>query len=197
MTKKFKVFSFDAETNGLAGKAWAIAATVRENGKEIAKFVARCPFVGEIDGWVKENVLPAVEDIPETHDSFESMLADFASFYKAHKDGSIVIYHCGNTVEGGHMRYMRDMGLIGPFEGPYTENYAINGEPIAIVDVLDVQGVLMGLGENPGSVDSYVKKYDLQLGKVPGTTHHPLYDSIVAAVVFEHCAIRIGLTTRE
>ncbi len=188
-----KIFSFDAETNGLDGKAWAIAATVRENGVEVAQFVARCPIVGEVNEWVRDNVLPAVADLAETHDSFESMLADFASFYKEHKSGAVVIYHCGNTVEGGHMRYMRDMGLLGAFDGPYLENYTINGKPVVIVDVLDVQGVLLGLGENPGSVEAYVQKYGLKLGKVPGTTHHPLYDSVVAAVVFEHCAERIGL----
>jgi len=189
-----KVFSFDAETNGLDGKAWAIAATVRENGVEVAQFVARCPIVGETNEWVRDNVLPAVEDLAETHSSFEGMLADFASFYKKHKSGALVIYHCGNTVEGGHMRYMRDMDLLSAFDGPYLENeYEINGEPVVVVDVLDVQGVLMGLGENPGSVEAYVRKYGLELGKVPGTTHHPLYDSVVAAVVFEHCAGRIGL----
>ena len=39
-----KVFSFDAETNGLWGEAWAIGALVYdEAGVEIARFEARLP----------------------------------------------------------------------------------------------------------------------------------------------------------
>ena len=54
-----KIFSFDAETNGLWGKAFAIAAVVTdENGKEIDQFIGRCPVQGEVNHWVSENVIP-------------------------------------------------------------------------------------------------------------------------------------------
>lgn len=43
-----KVFSFDAETNGLWGKPFSIAALVLdEAGAEVARFVGRCPIEGE------------------------------------------------------------------------------------------------------------------------------------------------------
>jgi hypothetical protein len=52
MTTK-KVFPFDAETNGLYGPAFSIAAIVREtSGRKVAEFVDRCPITGDVDGWV-------------------------------------------------------------------------------------------------------------------------------------------------
>lgn len=58
MKNNNKVFSVDAETNGLYGQAFAIAAVVYENGAKIAEFLARCPITGAIDPFVKENVIP-------------------------------------------------------------------------------------------------------------------------------------------
>ena len=58
------VLSFDAETNGLWGQAFAIAAVLfNENGAETARFVGRCPIEGEVNSWVKTNVLPKMEGI--------------------------------------------------------------------------------------------------------------------------------------
>ena len=54
-----KIFSLDAEANGLWGQAFAIAAVVAdENGQEIDQFTGRCPIQGKINHWVAENVLP-------------------------------------------------------------------------------------------------------------------------------------------
>jgi DNA polymerase III epsilon subunit-like protein len=39
-------------------------------------------------------------------------------------------------------------------------------------------------GENPYSVDSYAKKYGIELPD--GETHNPLYDAHVAASVYLH-----------
>jgi len=46
-----KIFSFDAETNGLWGKAFSVAAIVYdESGKEIARFIVICtPKSGHIN----------------------------------------------------------------------------------------------------------------------------------------------------
>lgn len=53
-----KIFSFDAETNGLYGKAFSIGAIIMEDGEETSTFVARCPINGEVNPYVAENVLP-------------------------------------------------------------------------------------------------------------------------------------------
>lgn len=36
-----KIFSFDAETDGLYGNPFAVAAIVYQDGQEIARFIAR------------------------------------------------------------------------------------------------------------------------------------------------------------
>jgi hypothetical protein len=169
-----KLFSFDAETNGLWGQAFAIGALVYdEDGIEIARFVGRLPETEVTDEWVRENVLPKITDIPVTHQSYNGLLADFAAFYKANKDGADVVVHMGYIVEARILRDMHDKGLIGEWDGPYPLH--------------DVAGYLAQAGEDPTSVDGYVRKHGLVIaGDFAGGTHNPLYDSEVAARVLMH-----------
>lgn len=96
------VFSFDVETNGLWGQPFAVAALVYdENGNETARFVGRCPISNEVDDFVAKNVLPQMGGITETHDSYESLLRDFAEFYLREKQGATVIAHMAVPVESG------------------------------------------------------------------------------------------------
>ncbi len=166
-----KIFSFDAETNGLWGKAFSIAALVYdEQGKEIARFIGRCPIEGETNSWVAENVLPKMEDIPVSHNSYDELLADFAKFYLANKIDAHIIVHMGVPVESSLLKDMHSCGFIEDWDGPYP--------------LIDIAGNLQQAGEDPTSVDKYVTKYGLNVPK--GNTHNPLYDSEVAAVVFAH-----------
>lgn len=58
------IMSIDAETNGLWGKAFAIAAILYdEKGKEINKVVYRLPNTSVTNEWVKEKVLPTLENV--------------------------------------------------------------------------------------------------------------------------------------
>ncbi|MEI8269809.1 MAG: hypothetical protein WCG45_00410 [bacterium] len=173
-----KIFSFDAETNGLWGQAFAIAALVYdESGNEIARFIGRCPIEGEINSWVAENVLPTMLDIPVSHSSYDELLADFAKFYLANKADAHVIAHMGFIVESKILRDLHDCGYIGDWDGPYP--------------LIDIAGNLQQAGEDSTSVDSYVTKFGLEVRDF-GTTHNPLYDSEVAAVVFRHLLGRIA-----
>ena len=168
-----KIFSFDAETNGLWGEAFSIGALVYdEAGKEIARFVARLSDEKVTNEWVKENVLPQMTAIPVTHSSYFEMLKDFAAFYMAHKDGADILVHMGVPVESKILRDMVEFGFIGEWDGPFP--------------LCDVAGNLQQAGENPTSVDEYVKKYNLSVPEFDGGTHNPLYDSAVAAVVYRH-----------
>lgn len=168
-----KVFSFDAETNGLWGQAFAIGALVYdESGAEIARFVGRLPDTEVTDGWVRENVLPEIADIPVTHDSYYALLSSFAEFYLAHKDEADVVVHMGYIVEARILRDLHDKGLIGDWDGPYP--------------LYDVSGNLQQAGEDATSVDKYVQKHGLSVGEFEGGTHNPLYDSALAAVVYRH-----------
>lgn len=190
-----KILSFDFETVGIDGIAWAAAAVVRENGIEIARFEARTSYPKseeEMSDWERENVPPVLQLMEETHDSSEEMLADFAEFFKTHKGGAFVIAESGFTVEGGQFRRMRDSGAIGTWDGPYLEHQKPDGETIELYDVQDVSGFLLGC-ELKASVNAYIKKYEIALGEVPGTTHHPVFDCVSAAVAFEHAAKRAGL----
>lgn len=168
-----KIFSFDAETNGLWGQAFAIGALVYdESGAEIARFVGRLPDSAVTEQWVKENVLPTLASVAVTHDTYEALLASFAEFYKANKTDADVLVHMGYIVEAGLLRDMHAQGVIGDWDGPYP--------------MLDVSGNLQQVGEDPTSVDSYVKKHSLSVGEFEGGTHNPLYDSAAAAAVYRH-----------
>lgn len=166
-----KVFSFDAETNGLWGKAFSIAAIVYENGKEIARSIGRCPIEGETNEWVKDNVLTQMTEISETHSSYNELLADFAKFYLANKQDASIIAHMAIPVESTILKDMHTRGYIGDWDGPFP--------------FIDIAGNLQQAGENPTSVDEYVAKYGLEVRGF-GSTHNPLYDSEVAAKVYMH-----------
>lgn len=183
-----KIFSFDAETNGLWGQPFSIAAIVYEGGKETARFVARLGNDQVTNDFVIKNVLPAMTDVPVTHktqtlsdwsqiqansqrESYESMIGDFAAFYQAHKQGADVICHMGYIVEAHVLREMHRLGFIGDWDAPYP--------------LLDVSGNLQAAGEDPTSVDAYAKKYGIEVTGY-GSTHNPLYDCEVAARCYMH-----------
>lgn len=168
-----KVFSFDAETNGLWGQAFAIGALVYdEKGAEIARFVGRLQDTEVTDQWVKENVLPKIQDIPVTHLSYEALLVDFASFYKDNKEGADVVVHMGYIVETKVLRDLHELGLIGDWDAPFP--------------LYDVSGNLQAAGADPTSVDKFAILHGLSVGEFAGGTHNPLYDSAMAAAVYRH-----------
>lgn len=169
-----KVFSFDAETNGLWGQAFAVSAAVYENGKLVADFTAYLGPDGVTDGWVRENVLPNLNDLVQTHSSYDDMLADFAKFYLDNKSDADVIIHMGVPVESKVIIDMHSRGFIGDRDGPYP--------------LIDIAGNLQQAGENPTSVDEYAKKYGVAVdpAKFVGGTHNPLFDSAQAAAVYHH-----------
>jgi len=167
-----KILSFDAETNGLWGKPFAIAAIIYgEDGQELTHFIGRCPIEGETNEWVAQNVLPQMTEISETHESYDALLADFAKFYLANKADADMIVHMGVPVESSLLKDMHSKGYIGDWDGPYP--------------LIDIAGNLQQVGEDPTSVDSYVTKFGLEVRDF-GTTHNPLYDSEVAARVYLH-----------
>lgn len=178
-----KTFSFDAETDGLWGNPFAIAAIVYElldvpaqdnrpaysEWRMSAKFEARLPESVVSNDWVRENVLPAIADMPVTHKSYEEMLRDFAAFYMMHKEGADCVCHMGYIVEAHLLREMRRLGFIGDWDAPFP--------------LYDVSGNLQAAGEDATSVDEYVKKKCIPVTQY-GSTHHPLYDCEAAAKAY-------------
>lgn len=170
-----KIFSFDAETNGLWGQAFALSAAVYEDGTMIAAFTGYLGADGVTDSWVKDNVLPKLEGLDQTHESYDEMLGDFARFYMKHKKDADIIAHMGVPVEAKVLFDMHQKGLIGDWDGPFP--------------FLDVASVLKAKGFDPTSVDKYNKEFGL-MENVPEAdglaTHHPLYDSVAAARAYMH-----------
>ncbi len=184
-----KLFSFDLEVDGLYGAGFAIAATVRQNGVEIASFEGRIPDSVVSDSWVQENVLPALVDMEVTHETSEELEEEFWNFYAEQclaegewglsfdSSNVQVIAHCGSPVESGFFRRCIERDDSRSFQAP--------------LPLQEVGSVLEALGENASSVDSYVENYGIDV-PFDGVSHHPMYDSVVAAVVWEHACSRIS-----
>lgn len=166
-----KVLSWDVESNGLWGRAFAIGAVLYENGKEVKTFYARSPIEGNVDPWVQENVIPQMADMAITHSSYEELLEEFSKFYLENKDGADVIFHMGVPVEARVVLDMHDRGLIGDWDGAYPW--------------LDIAGCLRQAGFDCTSVDTYNANHGIKVPQPePGGTHNPLYDSRAAALCY-------------
>lgn len=161
-----KIFSFDAETNGLWGKAFAIGAVVRTE-KGLIEWIGRCPIEDEVNPWVKNNVLPEMENISVNYISYEEMLEDFMAFYKRHKEGADIIVHMGLPVESRLFIDAHNMGIIGDWDAPYP-----------LIDICTFP-------EIGTSVDTYNEKHKVEIPYV-GSTHNPLYDSYAALAAYEN-----------
>lgn len=170
-----KIFSFDAETNGLWGDAFAISAAVYQDGRLTESFTAYLGPNGVTNDWVKQNVLPKLGDLTITHSSYDEMLAAFAVFYLANKGDADIIAHMGTPVESKVLIDMHSKRMIGDWDGPFP--------------LIDIAGILKVRGEDPISVDKYNAKHGLMNGRSEAAgmeSHHSLYDSIAAAVAYMH-----------
>lgn len=167
-----KVFSFDAEVDGLYGSSLAIAATVRENGREVARFEARIPDLAVTDDWVQGNVLPALAGMPVTHSTPVEIEEAFWAFWMEHREDAVAIAHCGSPVESGLFRRCieRELGAR-QWNGPFPLH--------------EVGTALLMSGEDPTSVDAYNKRHGITV-PFDGVAHHPMYDAAAAAVAWEH-----------
>ena len=164
-----RYFSFDAETNGLWGRAFSIAAVFYNDVTgETSEFIARCPILEPVDQWVSENVLPEMENIPVTHGSYESMLKAFVDFYNANKQGACILVHMGLPVEARLFLDAHNMGILGDWDAPYP-----------LVDIAAIP-------EINTSVDSYNAEHGIEVPSFDGGTHNPLYDSWAALKAYAH-----------
>lgn len=169
-----KVISLDAETNGLWGQAFAIGAILYgENGEELDRFVGRCPIEGAVNPFVRDNVLPAMVNIPITHDYYEALLEMFFAWRASHRQTNnkpVELVHMGVPVEAQLYRDAHKFGIIGDWDGPYPLV-----DISAIPEIWDSpEGYLQGHGV---SVDS---------ASYAGGTHNPLFDSAVAYKAYRH-----------
>ena len=117
-----KIFSVDAETDGLYGQVWAIGAVVLQIDEDWSE--GRAVFSGMIDPvavrdpWVRENIVPVV-DLPRYKDRVELFEA-FWSFWLQHRGDSICVSDFGAPVEAGLFRACIERDLenhmwLGPY----------------------------------------------------------------------------------
>lgn len=164
MTKT--IISLDLEANGLHGQIFAAAVTCYEAGREVNHWWARCPIDGPVAPWVADHVLPALADMPVTVASYTHLLTEWRLVFDAHdRADTLVIAHIPWPIEA---RFLWDAHHADEFSGPYP--------------LIDVASMLHQAGEDPRSVDDYLRARGIPLPA--GTPHHPLYDCRAAAAVY-------------
>lgn len=156
------LFSFDVETDGLYGPAFAAAAVVMdENGKILDQFCEKCMTPPILDDWVKANSLPHLEDIPEC-ESRRALRDHFWNFYMKYKAQCTIVADTPYPVESGFLRAcVEDCPEARIWQGPYP--------------LLDVASILYAHGLDP---DADRLAFSGQEGK----RHHPLDDAIASAL---------------
>lgn len=159
LSKKTKLLSFDLETNGLHGPAFAVGAVVMGfDGTIHSEFTARCPIEGELDEWTEKHVLPVIADIPVTENDYKSLRQVFWDWYIQNEPKSdyVLVSH-GYPVE---YRF-----LLQCQEDNIDERYWQHPFPL-----LDLASLLIQLDQKPPKGNSGL------------TPHHPLDDAKNAAL---------------
>ncbi len=184
-----KILSFDLETNGLWGKAFAIGAVIIDvdeenypgeyhrligggfafpvpNPGETLKLY--CPIDGGIDPFVKENVLPNIDfsGYKKVSD-YKELVRAFIDWYKEMKekynDELKIIVHCGLPVEVTLFVDAHKFGFIGDFEHPFP-----------LIDIASFPEIEI-------SVEKYLED---KIGVITYTQHDPVEDSLFASYAY-------------
>lgn len=116
-----KIFSVDAESDGLYGDIWAIGACVIQPGT----ITANPPvFRGQLDPqvvsdtWVQENIVPVV-NLPR-YESSEDLLNAFWEFWLQHRSDSVCLGDFGAPVEAWLFRSAIELDRSARmWQGPY------------------------------------------------------------------------------
>lgn len=157
----YYAISLDAESNGLAGQAFAFGMTASDARGELAAVTYRCPIEGPVDPWVAENVLPVIEGIEVNCADYTELLAAMRQTW-ADWGGEVrrerMIAHIPWPVEARLLldAFPGDDAWKGPFP------------------LIDVAAVLHAKGYDSTSVDRYLRQQGI--AAPGGDPHNPLYD---------------------
>lgn len=176
--KQTKLLSFDLESNGLHGKAFAVGAVVMgADGHIYDEFMARARLTEKVDEWVKDNVLPAIADMPITHDNYEGLREAFWGWYLlAEPQADYVLVNNGYPVEYRFLLDCQDANL--------EERYWQHPFPL-----LELSSMLIMTEHGSGYNKRLLKStLDEDYGR---KLHHPLEDAKMAVkIAFE--ALRLS-----
>lgn len=159
------MISFDAESNGLHGRAFAVGAVLVIHGAVVEEFFARCPIDEPVDPWVAEHVIPALRDAGVTHDSARAMRDAFWSWLTSHKQGAIIACDCGWPVEAGLLSACVADDPTRAFEGPYPLH--------------EVATLPLAAGMDP--LASYAETLLSPSERAAHRAHHPVDDARLSA----------------
>lgn len=177
-----KLLSFDLETNGLHGKAFAAAGVLMDaEGNVLNEFTARARLTEKVDEWVKDNVLPAITDMPITHDNYEGLREAFWGwFVDAQKQADYVLVNNGYPVE---YRFLLDCQ-----QANLAERYWQHPFPI-----LELSSLLLMAGHGSGQSKRLLKKS--LAGDYGHKLHNPLDDAKLAVkLAFEAFRLQFDIS---
>lgn len=145
-----RIFSVDAESDGLYGDIWAIGAVVWQDGKIVDTFARQVSYEPE-DEWVLKNIWPLL-DLPKSGKG--KMREDFWAFWLKHKEGTICLSDFGAPVEAYlFRRCIGDDLAERKWQGPYpmhelgTALYLAGVDPD--VDRIAFSGITDAVKHNP------------------------------------------------
>jgi hypothetical protein len=174
-----KLISFDVESNGLHGAAFAVAAVVMdEKLRVLGEFLGRTPLRGQVDPWVKDNVLPPMQTMPVNYRSARAMRDDFWKWFVAARTNSTqVLVDNPYPVEARFLIACQQDDLKGRyFEHPFP--------------LLDLGTMLYRLGADTPAKRQAYKLSALNASGEPAASnpqvHNPRWDCWAAAVTAFH-----------
>lgn len=162
-----KILCFDIESNGLHGEAFAVGAVlVNSHGKIEEQFTGRCKIEGDVDAWVKVNVIPYIDDIEESYSDSRELREGFWKWYlRVEPKADYVLVSNGYPVEYKFLLKCQEENL--------EERYWQHPFPI-----LDLMSLMIQAEPNSAKRNQIVKDV-IERGKY--SRHHPLHDAIVSA----------------
>lgn len=169
-----RIFSVDAETDGLYGEPFAVGAVVLdEEGNEVARFAGTADPGSVKDQWVRENVLPVLGpgvDFPTRLELREA----FWEFWVSHREGALCVADVGTPVEAFLFRLCVGDDPARAKDGPF---------PVHELATLLLAGGLNPLAERALLASRWGVEW-------AGRPHNPLDDARVAALLFR-CGLRL------
>lgn len=159
-----RLLSFDIESNGLHGEAFAVGAVIVDaKGVVVETFVGRCEIEGQVDEWVQKNVLPVLKNIPVTHKSYGALRSAFWDWFTvAQKKTDYVVVSNGYPVEYGFLLACQHDAIDGRYwEHPFP--------------ILDATSVALGAHKDVSALKLRIA------AELSGQAHNPVYDAQLAA----------------
>lgn len=160
-----RIFSFDAEPEGLYGPPFAIGAVVLgDSDTPESVFGGYTEPINPIHPWVQER-LAAAQQLDNHHDTREELLEAFWTFWLANRQNAVCVSDWGSPVESGLMRRCVAVNE--------SERQFLGPTPLH-----EVSTALLC-----GEIDPNVDRIAFS-GLVGMTKHNPVDDALASAICF-------------